>query len=71
MVYHGKHTSPTDLMNDQSLSRDEKIKMLEHWRDDKKALLRASEEGMEGDGPSEILRKIKKALSSLEESSTG
>lgn len=69
MAYHGKYTSPTNLMNDESLGKAEKIEMLEQWRDDKKALLRASEEGMEGDDPSEVLRKIKTYLSSLKENS--
>ena len=67
LPYHGKYTSPSDLMNDRSLSQDEKIAMLEQWRDDKKALLRASEEGMEGHDPSEVLRIIKKYLRSLKE----
>lgn len=40
--------------------------MLEDWRDDKKALMRASEEGMHGDDRSELLTKIKKALISLQ-----
>ncbi len=70
MAYLGKYTSPTNLMSDQSLSRDEKIEMLEQWRDDKKALLRASEEGMEGDDPSDVLRKIKQLLSSLTDGSS-
>ena len=70
MAYHGKYSSPTDLVNDESLDRDEKIEMLKQWRDDKKALLRASNEGMEGDDPSEVLRKIKKALLELGETST-
>lgn len=69
MAYHGKYTSPTNLMNDESLGQAEKIEMLEQWRDDKKALLRASEEGMEGDDPSEVLRKIKTYLSSLKDNS--
>jgi len=70
LAYLGKYTSPTNLMSDQSLSRDEKIEMLEQWRDDKKALLRASEEGMEGDDPSDVLRKIKQLLSSLTDGSS-
>ena len=56
-------------MNDKSLKKGEKIAMLEDWRDDKKALLRASGEGMDGDVPAEVLRKIKKYLSSLKDGS--
>ena len=67
MPYLGKYTSPSDLMDDQSLSQTEKIRMLEQWRDDKKALLRASEEGMEGDDPAEILSKIKNYLNFLKD----
>jgi hypothetical protein len=44
--------------------------MLEQWGDDKKALLRASEEGMEGDVPSEVLRKIKQYLQTLKNGKT-
>lgn len=69
MPYHGKYKSPMELLLDESLSHDEKIQMLEQWRDDKKAILRASEEGMHGDNKSEILRKIKNALISLKERS--
>ncbi|MCK8462901.1 hypothetical protein MUY35_03445 [Aliiroseovarius sp. S1339] len=66
MAYLGNYNSPTDLMNDQTLSRDEKINMLQQWRDDKKALLRAANEGMQGGDPSDVLRKIKKALRCLQ-----
>ncbi|HEY9038080.1 MAG TPA: hypothetical protein VIN05_03965 [Roseovarius sp.] len=66
MAYHGKYTSPTELLGDESLSRDEKIEMLEQWRDDKKDYMRASEEGMHGDDRPELLRQIKKALLSLQ-----
>ncbi len=69
MAYHGKYSSPSELLNDESLDRDEKRELLKQWRDDKKALLRASNEGMEGDDPSEVLRKVKKALLELEETS--
>jgi hypothetical protein len=65
LAYHGKYKSPTDLLRDERLSHDEKINMLEQWRDDKKALMRASEDGMRGDDRSDLLKKIKKALMSL------
>jgi len=70
MAYQGKYTSPTDLVNDQGLSDAEKIEMLEQWRDDKKALLPASGEGMEGNDPSEVLRKIKTYLAELKDGPT-
>lgn len=67
MAYSGKYKSPSELMGDDDISREEKIEMLKQWRDDKKALLRASSEGMEGNDPSEVLRQIKKALMELGE----
>lgn len=69
MAYHGKYKTPTELLLDEDLTRDEKIELLEQWRDDKKALMRASEEGMHGDDRSEVLRKIKNALISLRKES--
>lgn len=65
MAYHGKYRSPAELLLDEKLSRDEKIEMLEQWRNDKKALMRASEEGMHGDDRLDVLRKVKEALNSL------
>tara|TARA_R110002051_G_scaffold23549_2_gene59324 strand:+ start:280 stop:486 length:207 start_codon:yes stop_codon:yes gene_type:complete len=67
LAYYGKYQSPTDLLRDDSLSRDRKIEMLESWRDDKDAYMRASDEGMQGDDHAERLRKIEKALSALQE----
>ncbi|MCC7334263.1 MAG: hypothetical protein IT422_04180 [Pirellulaceae bacterium] len=54
-------------MSDESLSRDEKVEMLEQWREDKEALMRASDEGMDGDFRSDFLSKIENALISLKE----
>lgn len=67
MPYHGEYDSPAELLRDAALSRDEKIEMLESWRDDKEAMLRATEEGMQGDGRAELLKEIEKALTSLGE----
>ncbi len=68
MTYQNEYTSPDALMGDQSLSRDEKISMLESWREDKKAYLRAASEGMEGDNThAALLKEIKKALKTLQE----
>lgn len=67
MAYLGKYETPADLMRDESVSREEKIRMLEQWRDDKKAYMRASDEGMEGDDPAERLKQVKKALAALRE----
>ena len=67
MAYFGKYETPGDLVRDGSLSRDEKIRMLEEWRNDKKDYMRASDEGMEGVDHTERLRQIKKALAALQE----
>ena len=69
MACTGKYKTPTELMSDESLSRDEKIEMLEQWREDKEALMRASDEGMQGDFRSDFLTKIQNALTSLKEGS--
>ncbi len=67
MAYFGKYETPDELVRDGSLSRDEKIRMLEEWRNDKKDYMRASDEGMEGVDRTERLRQIKKALAALQE----
>lgn len=69
MAYTGKYRTPTELMSDDSLRRDEKIEMLEQWREDKEALMRASDEGMQGDFRSDFLSKIENALILLKEGS--
>lgn len=65
MGYFGKYSTPADLLVDNSLSTDEKIELLESWRDDKEAYMRASGEGMQGPSRSEALRLIENALISL------
>ncbi|MFX0543282.1 hypothetical protein ACEWPM_016390 [Roseovarius sp. S4756] len=67
MAYFGKYETPADLLRDDSLSRDRKIRMLEQWRDDKKDYMRATDEGMEGVDRAELLRQIKMALVQLQE----
>lgn len=65
MAYHGRYNSPKELIRDRSLSHCERMAMLESWRDDKEALLRASEEGMRGEVRLDYLDVIEKALTSL------
>ncbi len=67
LSYHGKYAAPEDILRDADLSRAEKIRMLEQWRDDKKAYMRASGEGMEGEDRADLLKRIKKALALLQE----
>ncbi len=66
MAYFEKYETPDDLLHDDSLSREEKIAMLEQWRDDKKDYMRATDEGMEGEDRAERLKQIKKALAKLQ-----
>jgi hypothetical protein len=70
MAYHGKYETPADILRDESVSRDEKVRMLEQWRDDKKAYMRASDEGMKGSERAYLLQEIKKALASLRDGSS-
>lgn len=66
MAYHGKYDAPADILRDDDLSRDDKVRLLEAWRDDKKAYIRASEDGMGGNDRAHLLEEIKKALASLQ-----
>lgn len=70
MAYAGKYESPEDLLRDSSLSHDEKVQMLTQWRNDERDLIRASGEGMQNDEHPNILKQVKKALISLQESSS-
>jgi hypothetical protein len=65
MPYFGKYDTPNDVLLDENLSSEEKIEMLEHWREDKEALARASSEGMTGDDRAHVLKAIENALTSL------
>lgn len=69
MAYHGKYEQPADVLRDESLSHAEKVDMLKKWRADEKDLQRASEEGMECNDQPDILKEVKKALLSLQQSS--
>ena len=65
MPYFGKYDTPADLLADEHLNTDEKIRLLESWRKDKQASLRASGEGMQGSSRAETLRMVENALLSL------
>lgn len=66
MAYHGKYEAPADILRDDDLNRDAKVRMLEQWREDKKAYMRATEEGMGGNDYAHFLKEINKALASLQ-----
>ena len=65
MAYFGKYETPASLLADEDLNKDEKIRLLESWRIDKRALMRASGEGMQGPSRSDVLRAIENALITL------
>lgn len=66
LAYHGKYEAPADILRDEDLSRDAKVRMLEQWRDDKQAYMRATEEGMGGNDRADLLKEINKALAALQ-----
>lgn len=70
MGYFGKYDTPADLLSDRYLKTEEKIELLESWRDDKEAYMRASGEGMPGSSRTEALSLIENALISLREKPT-
>jgi hypothetical protein len=63
--YFGKYETPNDILADEDIDTNEKIELLEAWRNDKRAYMRASGEGMQGPSRSEALRMINKALIAL------
>ncbi|TDL75254.1 hypothetical protein E2L08_15180 [Palleronia sediminis] len=67
MAYHGTYETPEEILHDESLDRSQRIRLLEQWRDDKSAYLRASGEGMGGEVEADLLKRIKKALAALRE----
>jgi hypothetical protein len=67
MGYFGKYDTPDQLLADPGLSMTEKIELLESWRNDNEAYVRAAGEGMQGPSRSESLRLIEKALISMRE----
>lgn len=69
LAYLGKYGMLAEILSDDQLSRDEKVRLLKQWHDDKKAYVRASDEGMPGEDGAELLRQIKKALLSLQRKS--
>ncbi len=69
LSYHGKFTSPEEVLGDETLTCDEKVEMLTQWREDEEALQRATEEGMEG-GSRPDLKRVQNALNTLLERRT-
>lgn len=62
-----KYDAPRQVIEDRSLSSDEKLRILESWRADTIELLRAEEENMEAvsnelDGDARRLTELSKAI---------
>lgn len=55
---------PKDLLEDESLSLDEKLKILQQWKVDAYELMIAEEENMGGDGPT-MLSRVTRAIGIL------
>lgn len=66
MTEYDKYDSPTELLADTSLTQDKKIELLEAWCADEEALIRASDEGLDG-GERPDLRHIQLALETARE----
>lgn len=56
--------TPAALLADENLSDKEKVRLLEVWRDDEEALIRAASEGLNG-GEDNALAEVLKALKKL------
>jgi hypothetical protein len=71
------YCDPADVLKDVRLSPEEKIKVLQNWEDEKKALLRAEDENMMSSGGEDIaraekmLKKIQRAEREINRSSEG
>ncbi len=55
---------PKDVLEDDSVDHDQKIKILKQWEFDARELLVAEEENMPGDASS-MLNRVKRALQEL------
>ena len=66
MTLYEDYKTPTEVLTDDSLSKDQKIEILKQWCEDEEALLRASGEGLEG-GERPNLQQVRKALETLQE----
>ncbi len=61
----GFFRSPDDVVNEPSLTREQKIEMLRRWEYDARELLVAEEENMTG-GPPNLLDEVLTALRRLD-----
>lgn len=59
-----QYGTPAALLANETLDKAEKIRLLEKWRDDEDALIRATAEGLDG-GEASNLADVLKALKKL------
>ena len=59
-----QYGTPAALLANEALDKAEKIRLLEKWRDDEDALIRATAEGLDG-GEASNLGDVLKALKKL------
>ena len=59
------YNQPKDVLEDDSLDRDQKLKILKQWEFDANELITAEEENMPGDA-APMLNRVKRALEELE-----
>lgn len=64
------YKSPADVVSDNDLSREQKIRVLRQWEYDARELEVAEEENM-GGGPPDILASIVSALKVLDDNDSG
>lgn len=59
------YSLPKDILEDDTLDQDQKIKILKQWEFDAHNLMVAEEENMPGDAPP-MLNRVRRALKKLE-----
>ena len=62
---HSHFSYPEEVVESQILEPEEKRRILHDWLEDEKALLVADDEGMPGNGPTQI-EQVHQALRTLE-----
>ena len=62
-----EYNTPNDVLLDENLTKEQKIKILKHWHHDALEIMRADEENMSGDSEN-MLNRVLVALHRVEES---
>jgi len=61
---------PDDIKNDKSISKQQKITLLQNWETDEEAIERAIDEGMDSSAVSPMLSVVQKALFDIQAEQT-